>query len=69
MSRVPICSGTDCAPAAQIFLRAGQMAKLNKMRTELMASSAVVLQRYARGFLARRRYQRVRRAIITLQVS
>ena len=44
------------------------MAKLDKMRTELMASSAVVLQRYARGFVARHKYQRTRRAVITLQV-
>ncbi|KAK9815009.1 hypothetical protein WJX73_004719 [Symbiochloris irregularis] len=53
----------------KIFLRAGQMAQLDKMRTELMASSAIVLQRYARGFLARRRYQRIRKAIITLQAG
>ena len=44
------------------------MAQLDKMRTELMASSAITLQRYVRGFLARRRYLRTRRAIVTLQV-
>ena len=55
--------------AFQIFLRAGQMALLDKIRTEMMASSAIVLQRHARGFVARRRYLRTRRAIITLQVQ
>ena len=54
---------------AQIFLRGGQMAQLDKMRTELMGSSAVTLQRFARGFLARRRYLRTRRAIVTLQAG
>ena len=44
------------------------MAQLDKMRTELMASSAITLQRYAKGFLARRRYQCTRRAVITIQV-
>ena len=44
------------------------MAQLDKMRTELMASSTVTLQRYVRGFLARRRYLRIRKAIVTLQV-
>ena len=53
----------------QIFLRGGQMAQLDKMRTELMASSAITLQRYAKGLLARRRYQRSRRAVITIQVQ
>ena len=44
------------------------MAQLDKMRTELMASSAITLQRYAKGFLARRRYRRTRKAVVTLQV-
>ena len=45
------------------------MAKLDKMRTEMMASSAVILQRHARGFIARRKYQRTRRAVISIQVT
>lgn len=52
----------------QVFLRAGQMAELDKLRTDLMSSSAVKLQAAARGFIARRRYQRVRKAVLTLQV-
>ncbi len=53
--------------AAQIFLRAGQMAALDKLRTELLNRSAVTLQRHARGFVLRRRYARARRAALTLQ--
>jgi hypothetical protein len=56
-------------PAAQIFLRAGQMAELDKIRTELLNRSAVILQRHVRGFVARSKYRRQRRAIVTLQVG
>ena len=53
---------------AQMFLRAGQMAVLDKMRTELMHSSAVIVQRHLRGWLARQQYARVRWAVFTIQV-
>ncbi len=52
---------------AQIFLRAGQMAELDKIRTELLNRSAITLQRHARGFVKRSQYQRKRHAVITLQ--
>jgi myosin V len=52
----------------KVFLRAGQMAVLDKLRTELMNRSATTIQRHVKGFTARRRYQRTRRAAITLQV-
>ncbi len=52
----------------QIFLRAGQMAELDKIRTELLNRSAIILQRHARGFVARSKYRRQRQAAITLQV-
>ena len=62
------CACLANAPArAQIFLRAGQMAALDKLRTDLLNASAVTLQRHARGFVLRRRYARVRRAVVTLQ--
>ena len=51
----------------QIFLRAGQMAELDKIRTELLNRSAVTLQRHARGFVKRSQFQRKRRAIVVLQ--
>jgi myosin heavy subunit len=44
------------------------MAELDKLRTDLMSASAVKLQAAARGFIARRRYQRIRKAVLTLQV-
>lgn len=59
------CSGA----LPQVFLRAGQMAELDKLRTELLNRSAITLQRHARGFVARAKYARQRRAVITLQVS
>lgn len=52
----------------KVFLRAGQMAVLDKLRTELMNRSATTIQRHVKGFTARRRYQRTHRAAITLQV-
>ena len=52
----------------KVFLRAGQMAQLDKLRTELMGSSATTIQRHVRGLLRRRQYQRVRRATVRLQV-
>ena len=57
----------DAPVRAQIFLRAGQMAALDKLRTDLLNASAVTLQRHARGFVLRRRYARARRAAVTLQ--
>ena len=53
---------------AQIFLRAGQMAELDRIRTELLNRSAITLQRHARGFVQRSQYQRKRHAAIALQV-
>ena len=52
----------------KVFLRAGQMAQLDKLRTELMGASATTIQRHVRGLLKRRQYQRVRRATVRLQV-
>ncbi|CAL8460835.1 g366 [Coccomyxa elongata] len=53
----------------KIFLRAGQMAELDKIRTELLNRSAIILQRHARGFVARSKYQRKRQAAVTLQAG
>ena len=65
--RVPRTSLADAPVHAQIFLRAGQMAALDKLRTDLLNASAVTLQRHVRGFVLRRRYARARRAAVTLQ--
>ena len=58
---------THLSNDAQIFLRAGQMAELDKIRTELLNRSAITLQRHARGFVKRSQYQRQRHAVIALQ--
>ena len=57
----------DILCPVQIFLRAGQMAELDKIRTELLNRSAVTLQRHARGFVKRSQYQSKRHAIVVLQ--
>ena len=44
------------------------MAELDKIRTELMNSSAITVQRYFRGYKARKGYLKRKRAVITLQV-
>ena len=43
------------------------MAELDKIRTELMNSSAITVQRYFRGYKARKGYLKRKRAVITLQ--
>lgn len=66
-----------CAGGAQgyqlgetkVFLRAGQMASLDKLRTELMNRCAIIIQRHVKGFTARCKYLRTRRAAITVQVA
>lgn len=52
----------------KVFLRAGQMASLDKIRTEVMYRAAVTIQRHIHGFVQRRQYARKRRAAVTLQV-
>lgn len=53
----------------QVFLRGGQMAVLDTMRTDIMHKAAVTIQRHVRGFMVQRQTQRVRRAVIKLQVT
>ena len=45
------------------------MAVLDTMRTDIMHKAAVTIQRHARGLLARRKVNRVRKAVIKIQVS
>lgn len=51
----------------KVFLRAGQMASLDKIRTEVMYRAAVTIQRHIHGFVQRRQYARKRHAALTLQ--
>ncbi|KAJ1958122.1 Myosin type-2 heavy chain 1 [Linderina pennispora] len=51
----------------KVFLRAGQWAVLEKKRTLIFERSALVMQRFARGFLVRQGYARMRSAAVTIQ--
>ena len=53
----------------KVFLRAGQMAQLDKMRTVVMHRSAVTIQRHVRGYLVRHECKRRVQAAICIQVS
>lgn len=53
----------------KVFLRAGQMAVLDKIRTEKLHAAATVIQRSVRVWLARVKYQRARRAVVVLQAG
>ncbi|CAG9573728.1 unnamed protein product [Danaus chrysippus] len=53
--------------ATKIFFRAGQVAYLEKIRADLQRLYCVRVQSCVRGFLARRRYARLRRALTGLQ--
>lgn len=54
---------------SKVFLRAGQMAMLDKQRTEKLSKAATVLQRHARGWLARMHYQQAMLAVVRMQVG
>ncbi|XP_069363940.1 unconventional myosin-Va isoform X1 [Maniola hyperantus] len=53
--------------ATKIFFRAGQVAYLEKVRADLQRLYCVRVQSCVRGFLARRRYMRLTRAIRGIQ--
>eukprot|EP00879_Flechtneria_rotunda_P010956 GHRR01011448.1.p1 GENE.GHRR01011448.1~~GHRR01011448.1.p1 ORF type:complete len:975 (+),score=342.76 GHRR01011448.1:784-3708(+) len=52
---------------SKVFLRAGQMAVLDKQRTEKLSKAAVLLQRFARGYLGRLYYKQSQQAVVRLQ--
>lgn len=45
------------------------MAVLDTMRTDIMHKAAVTIQRHARGLLVRRKVNRIRRAVVKIQVG
>eukprot|EP01025_Chloroclados_australasicus_P055566 TRINITY_DN6759_c0_g1_i2.p1 TRINITY_DN6759_c0_g1~~TRINITY_DN6759_c0_g1_i2.p1 ORF type:complete len:1608 (-),score=236.01 TRINITY_DN6759_c0_g1_i2:671-5494(-) len=51
----------------KIFLRAGQMAVMDKMRTETLNAAATNIQRHVKGYIKRRAYRIARDAVITIQ--
>lgn len=54
---------------SKVFLRAGQMAVMDKLRTEKMNSAAVTVQRYTRGWLTRHQVARQKEQIRILQAA
>ena len=56
-------------PAAplQVFLRAGQMAVLDKLRADTMAAAATCIQRHMKGHLTRKAFRTRRDAVLCFQ--
>lgn len=53
---------------SKVFLRAGQMAMLDKLRTDKLSKAATILQRHARGWLARTHYKAAITSVVRMQV-
>ena len=53
----------------KIFLRAGQLAFLEKLRSERMRIAATLIQKHARRMMAVKRYKKIKQSIITIQKS
>ncbi|XP_031596926.1 unconventional myosin-Vb isoform X2 [Oreochromis aureus] len=51
----------------KIFFRAGQVAYLEKLRTDKFRSACIKIQKTVRGWLQRIRYRKIRKMAITLQ--
>jgi myosin V len=51
----------------RVFLRAGKMAQLDKRRTDVLNAAAAMIQRAARGFMARLEFTRTRNATLVIQ--
>ncbi|XP_049577988.1 unconventional myosin-Vc isoform X2 [Syngnathus scovelli] len=51
----------------KIFLRAGQVAYLEKLRLDRLRGACITIQKYVRGWIQRRNYQRLRQAAILIQ--
>lgn len=51
----------------KVFLKGGQMAMMDKLRTERMNEAAIVITKYMRRQVAQSHFRKIRRAIVTLQ--
>ena len=51
----------------KIFFRAGQVAYLEKLRSDKLRACGVLMQKCIRGWLARRRYAKIRRTVMLVQ--
>lgn len=50
-------------------MRAGQLAQLDKQRTDTLNAAIINIQRFVRGTLARWRYAAARSAVLTIQCA
>ncbi|XP_071098869.1 unconventional myosin-Va-like isoform X3 [Haliotis cracherodii] len=51
----------------KIFFRAGQVAYLEKLRADKLRACGVMIQKHIRGWLLRRKYQRIRKSVLLVQ--
>ena len=51
----------------KLFFRAGQVAYMEKLRSERLRDCGVMIQKHVKGFLYRKKYQKVRGATMTIQ--
>ena len=51
----------------KIFFRAGQVAYLEKLRSDRLKACGILIQKRVRGWLAQRRYQKLRKTALLLQ--
>ncbi|XP_072916951.1 unconventional myosin-XV [Hemitrygon akajei] len=66
---VPVSRGMYSIGLTKIFIKENLYHTLDSKRDGLMLIASLTLQRYARGFFARKRYTELRRTIILLQAS
>jgi len=51
----------------KIFFRAGQVAYLEKLRSDRLRACGVMIQKHVRGWIAKQRYRKVRRTVALVQ--
>eukprot|EP00798_Chlamydomonas_sp_ICE-L_P002990 gene2990-12998_t len=51
----------------KVFLRAGQMALLDKVRTDMLNGAATTIQRFSKGWLAAKHYRKMQAAAVFMQ--
>ncbi|XP_013411638.1 unconventional myosin-Va-like [Lingula anatina] len=52
---------------SKIFFRAGQVAYLEKLRSDKLYACGIMIQKHIRGWLWRRKYQKIRRSVLLVQ--
>ncbi|XP_055507878.1 unconventional myosin-XV [Leucoraja erinacea] len=66
---VPVSRGTYSIGLTKLFIKENLYHTLDSKRDGLMLMASLTLQRYARGFFARKRYTKLRRTTILLQAA